>query len=81
MKIASLALVLACAAVAAPAGAATPPPTKTVRPVRVVLASAKLPSVVETPMHFKLLSVEVPAGQSAGYERPNGFIFLLSGSL
>ena len=51
------------------------------RPVRLVLASTKLPSVVESPLHFKLVRVTVPAGQSTTFSGPNSMVYPLSGSL
>ena len=50
------------------------------RPVRVVLASSKL-QVAATPMHFQLLSVTIPAGKTAVFAGPEGFVFVLGGKV
>lgn len=60
-------------AVAVPASAQTP--------VRTVLAIAALPSVVDVPLHFKLLRISVPAGQVTSYAASNGFVYQVSGAL
>ena len=49
--------------------------------VRTVLASTRLPSVVEAPLFFKLSKVDLAVGQSTKYVGPLGFIYVLSGSL
>jgi quercetin dioxygenase-like cupin family protein len=49
--------------------------------LRTVLAIAALPSVVDVPLHFKLLRVSVPAGQATSYATSNGFVYPLSGTL
>lgn len=68
---------------APPAAGQTPAPSEPPRPtpVRSVLALAALPSVVDAPLHMKLLRVSVPAGQSTSYLGANGFIFGLSGTV
>jgi quercetin dioxygenase-like cupin family protein len=60
----------------APGTSATPP-----TPVRTVLANAALPTVVDVPLHYKLLRVSVPAGQSTRYRGADGFLFQISGTL
>jgi len=50
-------------------------------PVRTVLANAGLSSVADEPVHYKLLRVSVPAGQSTSHRGANGFIFQISGAL
>jgi quercetin dioxygenase-like cupin family protein len=58
-------------------GQSTTQPT----PVRNILASVGLPTVVDVPLHYKLLRVSVPAGQSTSSRRANGFLFQMSGTL
>jgi mannose-6-phosphate isomerase-like protein (cupin superfamily) len=58
---------------AAPAGAQD-------RPIRMVLASSKIPSVGDTPLHFRLLRITIPAGQSVTYMGPQGMVYPTSGS-
>jgi quercetin dioxygenase-like cupin family protein len=43
------------------------------------LATTTLPSVVDTPVFFRLLRVSVPAGQTATYAAPHGMVYQLSG--
>jgi len=58
--------------------AQTPAPQK---PVRMLIANGKLPSVVDTPLHFKLLQVTLAAGQSTTYLGSNAMIFPTAGTL
>jgi quercetin dioxygenase-like cupin family protein len=51
------------------------------RPTRVVIASTRLPSVVDAPLHFRLFRVNMPAGQAGAYAGPNGMLYVLSGAL
>ena len=51
------------------------------RPIRLVLASSKIPVVAETPLHFRLLRITIPAGQSVTYTGPRGMVYPTSGSL
>jgi quercetin dioxygenase-like cupin family protein len=66
-----------------PASAQTTPGPASSQPatVRAVLASARLPSVVDTPLHYKLFRVSLPAGRSASYTGPQGILYQISGSL
>jgi quercetin dioxygenase-like cupin family protein len=66
---------------ASPALAQAPGPPAAGRPVRTVMASARLPSVVDAPLHMRLLRVSVPAGQSAVATGPDGMLYVLSGTL
>lgn len=75
------AMLLLTALVAAPAAAQAPAPPRPAGPVRLLLASAKLPSVVAGPLHFKLVRVAMAAGQSAGYSGPPGMLAVLTGSV
>jgi quercetin dioxygenase-like cupin family protein len=62
-------------------GQTTPGPSPTPTPVRNILATAALPSVVDAPLHFKLLRLSLPAGQSTGFKGADGFLFQMSGAL
>ena len=77
-----LRLVLAALGLAAvtviPAGAQDTP--RADRPIRLVLASSKLP-LDENPLHFRLVRVTIPAGQSIVYTGPQGMIYPTSGAL
>ncbi len=74
---------MAQAWLAGPAAAQTgsAPETGRPTPVRTVLASAPLASVVDRPLHFKLLRVSLPGGQSATFVGADGFLFQISGTL
>jgi quercetin dioxygenase-like cupin family protein len=64
-------------------GAQTTPGPSTTQPtaVRNVLASAGLPTVIDVPLHYKLLRLSIPAGQSTSSREANGFLFQMSGML
>jgi quercetin dioxygenase-like cupin family protein len=64
-----------------PVWAQSPVPPAAGRPVRTVIASTRVSSVVDTPLHMRLLRVGVPAGQQVASTGPNGMLYLLSGSL
>ena len=51
------------------------------RPIRMVLASSKIPFVGDTPLHFRLLRITIPAGQTVPYTGPQGMVYPTSGSL
>lgn len=72
---------LALLVAAAPAAAQTPPQSGAARPIRVVVASGRLPSVLEASLHFKLVRLSLPPGQSATYSGPDGMLYVLSGAL
>jgi quercetin dioxygenase-like cupin family protein len=65
----------------APASAQAPGPPAPGRPVRTVIASTRLTSVVDTPLHMRLVRVSVPAGQSTVSTGANGMFYVLSGAL
>src|SRR6266699_2709047 len=65
--------VFAGSAVAQPAQA---PPAVT----RTVVAAAKLPSVVETPLYFRALQVSIPPRQTTALSAANGILYQISGS-
>src|SRR4051812_49161908 len=55
--------------------------TSALRPVRVVMASSKVQVAGNTPLHYRLLNVAVPAGKSATFAGSNGFVFVTGGKL
>lgn len=65
----------------APVAAQTSPGPSTPTPVRNILASIGLPTVIDVPLHYKLLRVSIPAGQSTISTRADGFVFQMSGVL
>jgi quercetin dioxygenase-like cupin family protein len=77
---AALTLVLILLLLAVPVDAQGPSPNPA-RPTRVVIASTRLPSVVDAPLHFRLLRVNMPAGQAGAYAGPDGVFYVLSGTL
>ena len=79
MRSTTLGSFLVCAAVlAAPAVGQTPPPAPST--ARTVVASTKLPSVGDTPVHFKAVSVTIPSGASSSVSSANGILYQLTGS-
>jgi quercetin dioxygenase-like cupin family protein len=57
------------------------PGTTQSTPVRNILGSAGLPTVIDVPLHYKLLRVSVPARQSSNSRGANGFLYQMSGLL
>jgi quercetin dioxygenase-like cupin family protein len=57
------------------------PPAAGGRPVRVVIASSRLPSVVDTPLYFRLVRVTLAAGQSGAYTGASSMVYVASGVL
>ncbi len=79
MRSATFGRFLICAAtLAAPAAGQTPPAAPAT--ARTVVASTKLPTVGETPLHFKAVSVTIPSGASSSVSSTNGILYQLSGS-
>ena len=73
------AIFLVCAAaLAAPATGQTSAPAPAT--ARTVVASTKLPMLGDTPVHFKAVSVTIPAGTSSGVSSTDGILYQLSGS-
>jgi quercetin dioxygenase-like cupin family protein len=60
------------------AALAQSPPASTVRSL---LAAGRIGSVVDTPLHFRLFRVAVPAAQRLTYTGPNAVLYALSGTL
>jgi hypothetical protein len=67
------AIALSAAATAQPAPA---PPAIT----RTVVAATKLPTVTDVPLHFRAVSVTLPAGETSSVSLANGILYQLSGS-
>src|ERR1700731_1101598 len=60
------------------AAAQTPPAAPAI--ARTVVAGIKLPSLGNTPLYFKAVSVSIPADQKITLSAPNGILYQLSGS-
>src|ERR1700738_3795472 len=60
------------------AAAQTPPAAPAI--ARTVVAGTKLPSLGNTPLYFRAVSVLIPAGQKISLSAPNGILYQLSGS-
>ena len=54
---------------------AAPPAT-----TRAVVATSKLPTVTDVPLHFKAVSVTLPPGEKSGVSAANGILYQISGS-
>jgi quercetin dioxygenase-like cupin family protein len=70
---------LVCAAALATPAAGQTQPTAPA-PARTVVASTKLPTVGDTPVHFKAVRVTIPSGASSSVSSTNGILYQLSGS-
>jgi quercetin dioxygenase-like cupin family protein len=73
-----LGLLISTLAWTAPLYAQAPAPQK---PVRILIANGKLGSVVDAPLHFKLLQVNLASGQSTTYLGSNAMIYPTAGAL
>ncbi len=69
-------LALAGLAGTTPAQAPSPAPAIT----RTVVAGTKLPSLGDTPLYFRVVSVSISPGQKISLSAPNGILYQLSGS-
>src|ERR1700686_1162006 len=79
MRAATIGSFVVCAsALAASAAGQTPPPAPAA--TRTVVASTKLPTLGDTPVHFKAVSVTIPSGASSSVSSSNGILYQLSGS-
>jgi quercetin dioxygenase-like cupin family protein len=67
------AMVIACSAAAQTTPA--PPPA-----VRKVIAATKLPSVIDVPLYFTIVSVALAPGEKSGVAKANGILYQMSGS-
>jgi quercetin dioxygenase-like cupin family protein len=70
-------LALVLSSLALPALAQTQPANT----VRTLLAAGRLGSVVDTPLHFGLFEVRLPAMERVSYSGPNSMLYVLSGTL
>ena len=70
-------LALVLSSLALPALAQTLPANT----VRTLLAAGHLGSVVDTPLHFRLFAVRLPAMERVSYSGPNCMLYVLSGTL
>ena len=79
MRATTIGSFLVCAAaLAASAAGQTPPPAPAA--TRTVVASTKLATLGDTPVHFKAVSVTIPSGASSSVSPNNGIVYQLSGS-
>jgi quercetin dioxygenase-like cupin family protein len=60
------------------AAAQTPPAAPAI--ARTVVAGTKLPSLGNTPLYFKVVSVSIPPGQKISLSAPKSILYQLSGS-
>jgi hypothetical protein len=60
------------------AAAQTPPAAPAI--ARTVVAGTKLPSLGNTPLYFRVVSVSISPGQKISLSAPNGILYQLSGS-
>ena len=79
MRATPIATFLVCAAALAATAAGQTPPAAPAT-ARTVVASAKLPTVGDAPVHFKAVSVTIPSGASSTVSSTNGILYQLSGS-
>jgi hypothetical protein len=59
--------------------AAQTPPTAPAT-TRVVVAAAKLPTVTDVPLHFRLVRVTLPPGERSSASGDNGVLYQVAGS-
>ena len=71
-------LMICAAAIAFPAAAQTPPVAPAIS--RTAVASTKLPTVADTALYFKAVSVAIPAGARSSVSTANGILYQLAGS-
>ena len=78
MRLAIIGSLLVCAALTVPAAGQTPPAAPAT--TRTVVASTKLGTVGDKPMHFKVVSVTISPGASSKVSSTDGILYQLSGS-
>ena len=78
MRSAIIGSFLVCSALTVPAAGQTPPAAPAT--TRTVVASSKLATVGDMPMHFKLVRVTISEGASSKVSSANGILYQLSGS-
>ena len=79
MRSTTIATFLLCAVGLATLAAAQTPPAAPAT-ARTVVASTKLSTVGDTPVHFKAVSATIPSGASSSVSSINGILYQISGS-
>ena len=70
-------LLLGAAALAAPVSAQAPAPSTI---TRTVIATTKLPTVTDVPLHFRAVTITIPRGEKSNVSPGNSILYQLSGS-
>jgi quercetin dioxygenase-like cupin family protein len=70
-------LALVLPSLALPAFAQSPPANT----IRTLLAAGRVASVVDTPLHYRLLAAGLSANERVSYNGPNSMLYVLSGTL
>jgi quercetin dioxygenase-like cupin family protein len=78
MRSTTIGSLLVWVALAAPTAGQTPPAAPAI--ARTVVASTKLPTVGDTPVYFKAVSVTIPSGANSSVSSNNGILYQISGS-
>ena len=78
MRFATATALLGAAGLTVVAAAQTPPAAPAI--ARTVVAGTKLPSLGDTPLYFRVVSVSIPPGQNIRLPASNGILYQLSGS-
>ena len=73
MRFAIATALLGAAGLIVAAAAQTPPAAPAI--ARTVVAGTKLPSLGNTPLYFRAVSVLIPAGQKISLSAPNGILY------
>ena len=73
-------ILLPCAVALANSVAAQPPTPPPAAITRTVIATTKLPTVTEAPLHFRAVSVTLPPNDTSSVSGANGILYQLSGS-
>jgi quercetin dioxygenase-like cupin family protein len=76
MRFAATGIMLFVAGIFAGSAAAQAPPAVT----RTVVAATKLPSVVEAPLYFRALQINIPQRQTSSLSAATGILYQISGS-
>jgi quercetin dioxygenase-like cupin family protein len=78
MRFATATALLGVAGLTVVAAAQTPPAAPAI--ARTVVAGTKLPSLGDTPLYFRVVSVSIPPGQNISLPASNGILYQLFGS-
>ena len=78
MRFATATALLGVAGLTVVAAAQTPPAAPAI--ARTVVTGTKLPSLGNTPLYFRAVSVSISPGQQVSLSAPNGILYQLSGS-